>query len=191
MATPCEKCHVSGNDGRKIFRVANIQCDGCHRDVHNGQFAFEMKGQSCAACHSTEDWFPNKFDHSKTDFVLVGKHAKTKCASCHKPVRIGNAEVAQFKNTSSKCESCHKEVHTKQFAKSGETDCASCHEPSGWKSPVFDHNTQSSFALTGAHSRVDCRQCHQEEQSSFGRFVRYKPLSTKCESCHAQGSIRQ
>lgn len=191
VATPCEKCHVSGNDGRKIFRVANIQCDGCHRDVHNGQFAFEMKGQSCAACHSTEDWFPNKFDHSKTDFVLVGKHAKTKCASCHKPVRIGNAEVAQFKNTSSKCESCHKEVHTKQFAKSGETDCASCHEPSGWKSPVFDHNTQSSFALTGAHSRVDCRQCHQEEQSSFGRFVRYKPLSTKCESCHAQGSIRQ
>ncbi|MBX2990818.1 MAG: cytochrome C [Bacteroidetes bacterium] len=191
VATPCEKCHAVGNDGRKTFRVPNIQCDGCHNDVHKGQFAVEMAGQNCAACHSTEDWFPNKFDHSKTRFALVGKHTQTKCASCHKPVRIGNAEIAQFKNTPSKCESCHKEVHMGQFAKNGETTCASCHEASGWKSLVFDHNTHSSFALTGGHSRVDCRQCHQEEQSSIGRFVRYKPLSTKCESCHTQGSMRQ
>jgi hypothetical protein len=54
---------------------------------------------------------------------------------------------------------------------------------------VFDHEKQSTFALTGAHKRVECRQCHREERRGERTFIRFKPMSAKCESCHAQGSI--
>lgn len=186
-ATPCERCHVPADDGRRHFRFVSIRCDACHKDVHNGQFTREMAERSCAACHTTEDWFPKNFDHGKTRFALTGKHATTACSNCHKPFLAGNVASARFKGLSGTCASCHKEVHAGQFALNGETECARCHTASGWKMLAFDHNTQSAFALTGAHTRVACRQCHREEGSGDARFVRYKPMSTQCESCHAQG----
>jgi hypothetical protein len=188
-ATPCEKCHTNASDGRKVFHFENIKCESCHKDKHGGQFAKEMAGQSCAACHSTIDWFPKSFDHSKTNFALVGKHAQAKCEGCHKSKNVGVVEVTQYRGTPTKCESCHKEVHGRQFAVNSETNCVSCHQPQGWKLLVFDHSTQSVFALTGAHKRVECRLCHREERRGETTFVRYKPMSTKCESCHAQGSF--
>jgi len=186
-ATPCEKCHAKGSDGRRSFHFANIRCESCHKDKHGGQFVKEMAAQSCGACHSTEDWFPKSFDHSKTTFALLGKHAHAKCEGCHKTKNVSGIQVAQYKGMSTKCESCHKEIHAGQFVSSGETNCATCHQPQGWKLLIFDHNMQSAFALTSAHKRVECRQCHREERRGETTFVWYKPMSTKCESCHAQG----
>ena len=189
LATPCEKCHAVGGDGRKPFRFSNIRCEACHKDKHGGQFARDMATQSCAACHSTDDWFPKSFDHSKTSFALVGKHATAECKNCHKVKHVGGVEIALYRGTTTKCESCHKEVHAGQFATNGGTECASCHTPMGWKMLVFNHEKQSAFVLTGAHKRIECRRCHKEERRGETSFIRYKPLSTKCESCHAQGTF--
>lgn len=188
-ATPCAKCHVQGADGRRVFRFAAVHCESCHQDHHGGQFRNLMAGQSCAACHSTREWHQTSFDHSKTNFALLGKHAQTRCDGCHKVKVAGREAIVQYKGVETRCESCHAEVHEKQFAVNGATDCAACHQPQGWHALVFDHEKQSTFALTGAHKRVECRQCHREERRGERTFVRFKPMSTKCESCHAQGSI--
>jgi len=188
-ATPCGECHVKGGDGRKRFRFDPLSCETCHKDKHGGQFARQMAGQSCAACHSTIDWFPKDFDHSKTAFALAGKHAQTPCRDCHKPPNGTAGVVVRYKGTPTRCEDCHKEVHAGQFAAGGETECAKCHQPLGWKALVFDHASQSAFPLTGAHLKVECRSCHHEELIGGKTFNRYKPLSTRCESCHAPGMI--
>lgn len=189
VATPCEKCHARDASGRRALHFASVRCESCHSDKHGGQFAKEMKEQSCAACHSTEDWSPKNFDHSRTGFALAGKHATTKCELCHTPKKVAGADVLQYKGTDTKCESCHEEIHAGQFRANGETECARCHQPAGWKILSFDHNTQSAFMLTGAHKRVECRKCHREERRSGKTFIRFKPLSAKCESCHAQGGM--
>jgi hypothetical protein len=95
--------------------------------------------------------------------------------------------VIVYHGLQSSCESCHKEVHAGQFRANGGTDCTKCHSPQGWKAVIFDHNTQSSFVLTGVHKRLECSACHPQERAADRLFVRFKPLSSKCESCHRQG----
>lgn len=189
LATPCEKCHVKGPDGRRSFRFAGVMCESCHKDRHAGQFAREMKGQSCGACHTTQDWSPKNFNHAKAGFTLVGKHTRAKCSGCHKTRNAGGVEVAQYKGTPSACEDCHKDNHAGQFASNGGTDCKKCHQPLGWKALLFDHSIHSAFALSGAHKRIECRACHREERVGTTTLIRFKPLSMTCESCHAPGSV--
>ncbi len=185
VAIPCEKCHTRKEGVPTLMRFVNLRCEACHKDKHGGQFAREMVEKSCAACHSAEDWFPRSFDHSRTQFALSGKHVQTKCEKCHKEKSVKGVMVAQYKGVSTKCESCHQDVHVGQFAVRAETDCAPCHQPEGWKVLVFDHNKQSVFELSGAHKRTECRQCHKDERRGETTFVRFKPVPTKCESCHA------
>jgi hypothetical protein len=189
-AVLCEDCHVRGDDGRRVFRYADLRCEACHRDRHGGQFAQEMKGRSCDACHATTDWRPESFDHARTQFPLVGKHASVKCSECHRAKKLGGLEIAQYKGTNMQCQSCHEDRHAGQFVLNGATDCARCHQAVGWKRLTFDHNTHSTFALTGAHARVPCRGCHREERQGSAVFVRFKPLQSTCESCHTSGSFR-
>lgn len=57
--------------------------------------------------------------------------------------------------------------------------CATCHAPSGWVpariSASFDH-AQSGFALTAAHARASCRDCHAT--------LNFKGAPTECAACH-------
>jgi len=187
-ATPCTACHVKNNEGRRVFHFASLQCEACHKDRHGGQFTKLMTEQSCAVCHSTSDWRTNSFDHARTSFTLLGKHATTSCTECHKPARV--TLVVQYKGTPSDCQSCHKEVHVGQFAVAGKTNCKSCHKPAGWTVLAFNHTTQSVFALTGAHAKVPCGACHKEELIGGAKVRRFKPLPTKCESCHTSKGVK-
>jgi hypothetical protein len=189
LATPCGQCHAKGPDGRRIFQFASRLCQGCHKDRHEGRFAREMRNRSCDACHTPRDWSPVNFDHSRTGFVLVGKHASSGCSSCHMRREASGKSSMQYNGTPTRCESCHKELHNAQFASGGRTDCSRCHQPAGWSVLTFDHSRQSAFALTGAHKRVQCKECHHLERPGTVPFVRFRPLSTKCESCHASGSV--
>lgn len=188
-AIPCERCHTQAGRDRKSFRFADMRCEACHKDKHGGQFAAEMRTESCGACHSVDDWFPKSFDHAKTRFALAGKHARISCGECHKQNQSDKAEAVRYKGLPLECTSCHKDVHEKQFAVRGGTQCESCHQPEGWKMLVFNHDKQSAFALTGAHARVACRQCHKEERKNQIRMIRFKPVSTSCESCHGQSKV--
>jgi hypothetical protein len=147
-----------------------------------------MGEAGCTKCHSTDEWKNTTFDHSVTSFALAGKHQAVSCSNCHKPGTKSN--MVEYKGVSTKCESCHADPHTKQFAANGATNCTACHTPNGWTLLVFDHEKQSSFSLTGAHKKVSCRSCHREEQIGNKTTIRYKPLSSRCESCHAQKEMK-
>jgi hypothetical protein len=188
IAVVCARCHVKGDEKALQFHFPRLTCESCHKDVHHGQFAEKMKDKGCETCHSTDRWDITTFDHSTTKFPLVGKHTSVSCSKCHKESN-GNTTV-QFRSVSMECESCHRDQHEKQFAKNGTTDCNQCHTTGGWKTITFNHETQSTFSLKGAHQKVTCVSCHREESVGNRRFVRYTPISAKCESCHQQGGLK-
>jgi hypothetical protein len=199
----CAKCHlpIGPDQTPKYTGLKFGSCAACHADPHHGAFQKE-----CAACHVTSGWkvlssagVNSNFDHSKTDFPLLGKHRTVDCAACH---HSGNfKEHIPF----TLCSDCHKpDPHGGQFAKRKDAGkCESCHNVDGWKPSTYtvkDHAT-SDYPLEAAHAKVECAKCHIAE----GKATRYKlkfalctdchkdehngqfvapPLSNQCESCH-------
>ena len=141
-----------------------------------------MKERSCDVCHSTAIWKTLVFDHSRTRFPLIGQHAFVACARCH--TTEADHTAPRYRGTSKECSDCHIDQHAGQFATAGITHCGECHSPIGRRALLFRHDLQSTFALSGAHANVDCSGCHKPDEQNGKRFIRYKPLSTKCESCH-------
>ena len=189
QATRCTSCHTSSDDRIK-FEFASTECATCHDNTqdnpHAGQFASASGRTTCETCHTTERWdAAPRFDHDTTEFALTGAHATASCASCHTETnRPSGAEVVQYHGLDTSCRSCHADdtPHRGQFAG---TSCQSCHDTETFAAaPAFDHST-TDFALTGGHAGVACQSCHTEERAPDGTlFVRYRPLSTTCSSCH-------
>ena len=186
-ATVCGECHRKS--GFQIFHFENIRCESCHKDTHRGEFIALMKELSCEKCHSTGQWKSAAFDHSKTKFPLAGKHAGIICSDCHKEVKKEKMQQ-EFRKLSTECRSCHKNVHGEQFNIDGEAVCNECHNTGGWKLTGFDHETKSRFSLKGAHKNLTCKACHREEKNNDIAFIRFKPLSVKCESCHGERDVK-
>ena len=185
VAVSCDKCH--NQTGRWTFHAEERNCQTCHEDRHRGTFVRQMGERSCAACHSTQDWTNVRFDHSGTAFSLKGKHETVACSGCHKEELVDGVRQRQYKGTAKNCDGCHEDHHAQQFAVSGSTRCETCHVPGGWNALLFRHESMSTFSLTGAHRNVPCAGCHKREQIGSLVTVRYKPLSTRCESCHQGG----
>lgn len=183
IATPCGKCHVEGKvhakSTRKFKWEEKIQCTTCHNNIHGTQFEKKMVN-GCETCHTNESWQSLKFSHDKTIFPLRGKHASVECAKCHKPKN----NIVQFVGIGSACSSCHEDKHAGQFVKNGKTECERCHTDKSWKTLLFDHNTQASFALTGKHANVACEKCHKPVMINQKQITIYKPLGATCVDCH-------
>ncbi len=156
----CKSCHPP----ERKFRDAPSMCIGCHKkdDKHKGGL-----GTDCAKCHTEKDWKSTEFDHDKTDFKLLGKHADVKCKSCH----IDN----KFKDTPKNCYSCHKkdDKHKGKFG----PNCETCHAEKGWKEILFDHDRKTKYPLLFKHREVKCVSCHK------GDLYKDK-LKMECNSCH-------
>jgi len=179
QAVLCRDCHTKR--GRTtVFSFRSLQCITCHTDHHKGGFKKFMGGDGCASCHTTQTWNQVLFDHKKTGFALDGRHALLSCSQCH----TNKKGASRYRGTPTSCASCHTEPHFRQFAVKGKTTCEKCHTPRSWRILIFNHETQSSFHLTGAHARVPCGACHRSEKRPQGSFVRFKPLPKTCESCH-------
>jgi hypothetical protein len=178
MTVLCASCHTPA----KPYRKAPTGCVECHRkeEPHAGKL-----GVDCASCHDTATWRNVTFDHAKTAFPLRDKHADVPCIGCH----FGN----KYKDTPKQCASCHApdDIHR---GERGEK-CGDCHATTGWKSAKFDHGKETGFVLAGAHSHLDCQDCHrsgnlkvkipkdcfgchQGQDSHAGRF------GTRCDNCH-------
>lgn len=187
-AVKCETCHLPRvkSSFAARFMLPFGKCSDCHTDYHKGQFAANYHND-CAQCHTLRGFKPSTFTlekHAGTTFPLKGSHAAVLCAACHTARNEPDRADVIYTGLSADCESCHQEIHGGQFAKGGKTVCAPCHSTAGWRSLVFNHEVQSSFPLTGAHRGVPCRSCHKEEVIGGKKLVRYKPLSSRCESCH-------
>jgi hypothetical protein len=116
----CKECHAT-----KAFKEAKPECASCHQktDHHKGRL-----GPDCARCHHPAGWKEARFEHSRTGFPLVQKHAALSCTACH------DKPVTSAISLPTDCYGCHRrdDIH---FGTNG-TDCKRCHEPTDWRKPV-------------------------------------------------------
>ena len=129
----------------------------------------EMKIE-CNVCHSTESWSvsDSKFDHSTTEFELIGQHQDVSCQSCHTTLKFNEAE--------SDCQSCHVDIHENSVG----FDCARCHASNSWiVTDVEEIHRMSRFPLLGTHKIADCNECHESNT-----LLNFKPLGVTCYDCH-------
>ncbi|MGE0440376.1 MAG: cytochrome c3 family protein [Gemmatimonadales bacterium] len=196
------------SDGGKagfVFRGVESGCAECHLDPHDGRFetgGVRATAGGCRACHDAKAFRPAAVGleaHAKFRFALRGAHRATPCAGCHKELAVAGTEgpaliasgarvrPAAFQADTS-CASCHRSVHGDQFSQRRDGGrCDGCHGDDRFSPAAgFDHDRDASFALGAGHRAVPCASCHTATQLVDGvaRPV-YRPLSGKCESCHA------
>jgi hypothetical protein len=162
----CELCHV----GEMHATKTPTGCVDCHAavDVHQGSL-----GRDCGACHQEASFRGRvRFDHDLTDFPLLALHQLASCEDCHVTSDYGRTETA--------CVSCHAPSDTHEGRLGPE--CARCHNPNGWDRWLFDHASQTRFALEGAHTNLQCVACHHSVPTRTGKGA--LALPTSCRGCH-------
>ena len=135
----------------------------CHTQVfqatRNPDHAAAGFSKQCTNCHAVTatDWKGATFNHAQTGFALTGGHTRAACVDCHS---------AGYATTSSACYPCHTADYAaadnpNHVASAFDHDCAGCHSFAAWQPANFDHNL-ARFPLTGAHTTVECGQCHTD-----------------------------
>ncbi|MGE5345880.1 MAG: hypothetical protein ACM3JH_07995, partial [Acidithiobacillales bacterium] len=193
----CSSCHTTAT-----FRyVATTGASGGKAGgaaVAAGATAGTAAGTGAAATAAGTTTAPPmpKFDHAKTGYPLVGRHAALACTTCHvRPATTVHLKYAR-------CDDCHKDPHKGVFKTQ---DCAACHKVTGWKGGTFDH-AKTRFPLEGKHLPVPCASCHKgaavppravpakvvvdfrgvrADCASCHEDVHKKELGTTCETCHS------
>ena len=173
----CADCHNMNAPVASIFQdkmgIQTNDCIACHEDVHDNKF-----GSNCVECHNEESFFSvstNDFDHSLTDFDLLGKHQSVDCKECH-------TESLTAALPHNECAACHSDYHEGEFAVKGVSpDCAECHTEDGFEGSLYtiEQHNQTKFPLDGAHLATPCFSCHlSEEKWSF------RNIGERCVDCH-------
>jgi hypothetical protein len=193
----CVKCHQRVYEenpnyprSESFVRFSGIprsNCSPCHEDVHKGNY-----GAVCATCHNTSGWhdIPTAaFDHTKTQFPLLGLHGGLPCKKCHAP-GVKKSPLAH-----ERCLDCHVDVHRGQFATRTEGEaCEGCHTENGFLPALFtaDDHASTRFVLTGAHLAQPCVACHPTATASDGTVFRLFAVDgASCEACHTDPHIGQ
>lgn len=193
-----------------LFRLGELECAACHVDPHQGRFAergpHPIRG-GCLGCHDTRRYRPSTIDvaaHDAYTFKLEGAHRAVPCVGCHADlkyqptastliqVRWTGAPLL-FTTKTQACVGCHQSPHGAQFAgRQGGDKCESCHSADAFAPATrFDHDRDTKFPLRGGHANVACAKCHPTVAGPGNtRIIRYRPVSTRCESCHGDG-VRQ
>jgi Cytochrome c7 and related cytochrome c len=176
----CSRCHKRTNrQGLRVYLEEADACGDCHADDQPHGFV-RMDKLDCERCHNESVWKPAKrkmdFNHNNpkdADMPLLGSHDEVTCGKCHP----GSKFNLQFKEPAA-CQNCHKSPHAGHLF--GTRDCQACHSPlyRTLDQHQFDHGRETRFALTGAHSKVSCYECHTPRQGTR------KP-GRQCELCHA------
>ncbi len=157
----CASCH-KGNPYQHPTQTA---CNGCHEKDDRHKSAL---GSRCETCHTEAGWKVDRFDHTRTRFVLVGRHTLTDCAKCHK--------TQAYRDAPHTCIGCHDtdDRHKRSLG----ADCVACHNARDWRVWDFDHAVRARYPLDGAHARVACAACHRQAGEKVA------PLATECVACH-------
>ena len=203
----CENCHKIDEKSGKEFQSFTVskfdQCIDCHKDIHLGKF-----GANCTQCHTVQSFKSitnkNKFDHSRTGFILKGAHNNVKCNQCHTK---GVSNKLSYTN----CFDCHSDYHRGEFTKSGiQQDCSKCHSENSFTPSrfTFEDHSKTKFTLSGGHLAVPCSKCHLTDshwifttnkteciachENIHGDLIlKYKDEKEFCEKCHNSNSWKQ
>ena len=183
IATPCIECHMK--EARWAFKNIGNACIDCHENIHKGFISEKyIPDNDCRKCHENENWKTINFDHNLTKFELKGKHSISQCGQCHNKELPGIAlKQQEFKGLSMECVHCHENIHGTQFDVDGVSDCKKCHNFEKWGGDSYNHNN-AAFKLDGAHVKVTCSKCHQEEWVDGKKNVKYKTGKLECIDCH-------
>ncbi len=202
-SSQCDACHGSH------ARVEAARCLSCHealagrlkarRGYHAGL------GNRCGKCHQEHQGrgfdiirWPgpiDRFPHARTGFRLAGKHVGPECRDCHKPeyqrdARVRRFDAARRRKTwlglsASQCQSCHVDAHDGELG----DRCQKCHDDRSFDKTTagFDHD-QTKFRLTGAHAKVECKECHKRPATRDARGNPKRrfdvPGFQRCDACH-------
>jgi NAD-dependent SIR2 family protein deacetylase len=125
--------------------------------------------------------------HNQTPFRLEGAHMATPCLSCHK-----KGEKWSFRDIGKRCSDCHKNIHKTYISEKyyPQSNCESCHNVSRWNSVSFDHS-KTSFELSGAHLKKNCRDCHFKTDNEGVVRQQFIGLPAICSGCHTDLHNRQ
>jgi len=171
VSAACADCHANG-----VYAGTSTLCYSCHQQDFEGttdpNHVAENYPNTCEVCHSTTTWDDASFDHNLTNFPLTGAHTSLNCLDCHSQGYTG---------TPTACDACHHDnftgannpIHT---APSFSLTCTECHSTTAWSPSSFNHTTQTSYQLTGAHVSASCAACHPNGV--------YAGTSALCYSCH-------
>jgi hypothetical protein len=169
----CTECHTTPGN------YSLFSCIDCHEhsnkaDVdnkHNEVGGYSYNSIACYECHPSGSG-EGGFNHNNSGFILTGAHQTLECSACH---------ATQFAGTPTICYACHEPDYNQttnpNHSTTGiTTDCENCHTTNpGWQPATFPiHNNY--YALTGAHTTVNCFDCHQ------GNYVNTPNL---CYGCHS------
>ncbi len=164
----CKACHEN-----LVFSPTQSECLSCHTDVHE-----ESLGQQCERCHSTQSWLMSDKTrlHEQSRFPLLGAHAVTECADCHR-----SGSFLRFDPLGINCVDCHLDNYNQTTnpdhrAGAFSTDCTVCHSMNAftWTGAGSSH---FFFPLTEGHALTDCFSCHDQGQP-------YNSISPDCIHCH-------
>lgn len=182
LAIACKNCHLKMENWH--FRNIGNECINCHSNIHGNELSEKyLPGNDCSFCHTSNDWNTINFDHSRTSFVLEGKHKNVQCGKCHS-METSKGKHFEFTSLKPRCEGCHSDIHFGQFSVDENSNCIRCHTFNNWKPEKFDHE-KTNFSLQGAHSKLSCQQCHKIAAINGNNFVIYKLKDFRCIACHS------
>lgn len=166
----CASCH-QGN-------VTNTpsQCYDCHRSDYESSIdpshLIEGYPLDCQSCHDSFTW-NSSFLHASTGFLLQGAHASTNCSKCH---------IDQnFSETPETCEGCHLNrwettIDPPHDDADFHDNCEDCHSVTSWTPSLWQHDSDTEYPLTGAHTQPACVDCHTT--------IPYAQQPSECYDCH-------
>lgn len=177
----CESCHESKDTDKQ-----GELCYVCHKDIRADRVSRSglhgrdpnvvgaAAGAECSSCHTEHDGRdanitgldPKTFEHLHTNFPLLDAHGGAACTGCHTAGRPYRAAPQQ-------CSGCHAsdDPHKGTLGAA----CEGCHTSTAWQQADFDHG-KTRFALTDAHGKAVCTDCHQNQQ--------FAGAPTQCVACH-------
>lgn len=175
----CSSCHKVFNKGAQ-----RDLCMDCHETIATDIEAAagfhgkhpDAKAEQCSECHTEHEGRDANvvildatgFDHSFTNFELVGKHLEADCDGCHQP-------SAKHRDAVTECVACHEDETPHQQTMGD--DCATCHQPTAWSDAEFDHET-TGYPLLGKHQQAACLDCHADRT--------FLNAETTCFGCHSE-----
>jgi hypothetical protein len=184
------------------FLPAAGRCVDCHRDPHAGRFSpggERARAEECLACHTPAAWRPSTMDaaaHDRARFKLAGAHRAAPCFACHAEVTAAapkEGRALPFAVAGQACRDCHENPHGAQFeSRKDGGACEACHGVERFRPATgFDHDRVKNFRLEGAHAKVACAKCHPVVTTEGKRMTLYRPMSSKCQDCHATDGVLQ
>jgi len=168
----CQECHVevaqerAEMSGMHGLLPGTNRCQNCHvehmgREADITTLAFKRIDHAALAKFS--------LDYHQEDYAGQAMD----CQSCH--------SQDDYRAASLDCITCHAEQdhdlvasHIDEHGK----ECISCHDGKT-RLVDFEHNVQA-FELTGAHTELECKECHNDPGLQYGE------APSDCASCHLE-----